>query len=430
MATPARFLRVAFAQRAQSEKPYELRSPSGDRTDDFAAPDNVAVFASPDGPASFPLSAPSGYVSGGAARYTVGEIIFFIANYPADSTQFAHTRYVLACSSRNVGVVSLVEVNRVVAWLETPQDDVVALEDKREVARTERAKEERDGAAPATSGVKRPADSLLSEDDSRKRMRAGFDDVAAVKEITDRERTIQNRHTCMSAKGAGKGFETVRRVGVILLEKLSAGGQALHAANGASRDSRAPPASSSSRSQPQQSRSTSSQSASASKGPTRVFVLLPSSANAMIQLYNANAFFNEKNYRPVTTEMVQTMDKPQYVDVKRTKADGTPIVFRFIDSAGSLKQDEWAKVVGVVAQGQKWQFHNYNPRFREPQELFHAVRGFYFKYQDEVLKDPVKDWNVVTLDLSRSKRHQDSQVVADFWKQMTDWLRQRKPDFV
>lgn len=137
----------------------------------------------------------------------------------------------------------------------------------------------------------------------------------------------------------------------------------------------APTSSSSSKSQPSSSKAgpaASGSASAASKTPQRVYILLPSSTTAILQLYNTDAFFNKKTFQPVTAETIQSASKPQYVDVKKTKADGTPIVFRFIDATSQLRLEDWENVVGVVAQGQKYQFVHY--RWREPTEVFQNGR--------------------------------------------------------
>ncbi len=108
----------------------------------------------------------------------------------------------------------------------------------------------------------------------------------------------------------------------------------------------------------------------AAKGPQRVYIILSSASSSLLQLYNANALFNEKTFKPVTAEMVQSMTKPPYVDVKRTKADGTPLVFRFVDSPATLAPADWKQVVAVFALGQTWQFQQFPQTWREPAVLF------------------------------------------------------------
>lgn len=70
--------------------------------------------------------------------------------------------------------------------------------------------------------MKRPPEAAPREEAAPKRQRPVIDE--AVREILSKERTIQDRHSVMSAKEAGKGFESIRKVGLALAEKLSKGG--------------------------------------------------------------------------------------------------------------------------------------------------------------------------------------------------------------
>lgn len=244
--------------------------------------------------------------------------------------------------------------------------------------------------------VKRPADTKADDAFSKKLRPATDDDTLAVRDILSRERTIEDRRTCLSSKGTGKGFENVRKIGLALIEKLSSGVPIGPSAGGSSSSSKPGPPTS--RSAPAPARPGTSSSSAAKGGQQRVYVILPSSTSSMLQLYNANAFFNEKTFVPVTPELVQSMSKPQFVDVRRTKADGTPIVFRFIDSAVSLKAEEWPKVVAVFAQGQKWQFSHF--RWREPTDVFHNSRFRLFNptvdHADRAVKREVSSLNTRT----------------------------------
>jgi parafibromin len=128
---------------------------------------------------------------------------------------------------------------------------------------------------------------------------------------------------------------------------------------------------------------------------------------------NAEKFLASGNY-----EQQQTGGKLPVV-VEHT-IGGRAMKFRVYDDTSNFRKFEWKAVVGVVADGKKWQFSGWP--FKSEADLFSSIKGFFLKYVDEPLDNVVAGWNVQILNLKREGRHQDASVAEEFWKGLESFL--------
>ncbi|PWN52710.1 CDC73-domain-containing protein [Violaceomyces palustris] len=108
--------------------------------------------------------------------------------------------------------------------------------------------------------------------------------------------------------------------------------------------------------------------------------------------------------------------------------DNAEAVNRLGGGSGLSSQDPWSRVVAVFTTGQTWQFKTY--KWSEPRELFKNVMGVYVRWHNEPPNPNVRDWNVTELQVDRSKRHTDKQVVSFFWRSIETWTQRRKPHLI
>ena len=163
------------------------------------------------------------------------------------------------------------------------------------------------------------------------------------------------------------------------------------------------------------SRSVHSAPKAGAKGPW--IVILPSSANALITMYNARRFFADRVFQPASElrskgkEPVFTVPHPQ-----------THHPVQFIDNPLRLTPPEWASVRLCVVSGEEWQFKGW--RYGDtPQDNLNHIKGVYFYYEDEEAewkrKGEVGEWRVKGIAVSRSRRHADQMTLMQFWDMFT-----------
>lgn len=90
--------------------------------------------------------------------------------------------------------------------------------------------------------------------------------------------------------------------------------------------------------------------------------------------------------------------------------------------------DPWNRVVAVFTTGQGWQFKAY--KWNDPKELFKNAMGVYVRWHNEPQNPNIRDWNVTELQVDRTKRHTDKQVVSHFWRQLESWTQRKKPHLI
>ncbi|PWZ02080.1 CDC73-domain-containing protein [Testicularia cyperi] len=111
--------------------------------------------------------------------------------------------------------------------------------------------------------------------------------------------------------------------------------------------------------------------------------------------------------------------------------DNAEAVDRLASSGAGLSapgSDPWSRVIAVFTTGQTWQFKTY--RWSDPRELFKHVMGTYARWHNEPQNPNIRDWNVLELQIDRTKRHTDKQIVSYFWRQLEGWVQRRKPNLI
>jgi len=112
------------------------------------------------------------------------------------------------------------------------------------------------------------------------------------------------------------------------------------------------------------------------------------------------------------------------LEVKKKIGDEV-VTFELHDDVSRFRDNQWKRVVGVFVNGNEWQFKDW-PHDKKLLELFLRVRGFFLHYQDQILPDMCKKWNIKILNLQRNKRHQDISVQNEFWNDLESFLKKEK----
>lgn len=146
-------------------------------------------------------------------------------------------------------------------------------------------------------------------------------------------------------------------------------------------------------------------------------VLLPSSANALITMYNAKRFFVDGVFQPASE--LRSKGKEPVLSVPHPQ---THHPIQFIDNPLRLTPSDWALVRLCIVSGEEWQFKGW--RYGDtPQDNLSHINGAYFYYEDEEAewrrRGEVGKWKVRGIALSRSKRHADQRALMQFWDLLT-----------
>ncbi|CAK71345.1 unnamed protein product (macronuclear) [Paramecium tetraurelia] len=92
--------------------------------------------------------------------------------------------------------------------------------------------------------------------------------------------------------------------------------------------------------------------------------------------------------------------------------------FLILDTPNTITN--WKRVVAVFLRGSTYELKQFPDQ--NPNQLFKNIRGYHLKFEEEKLKDLIKQWNVKVFDLHRSKRYQDIDVVNAFWEDLEAFL--------
>ena len=159
-------------------------------------------------------------------------------------------------------------------------------------------------------------------------------------------------------------------------------------------------------------------------------IVVPSSYAGCLNMLNAAAFFQEGTFVPWQERKEAGAKKETRVVVDRTHGRAKPVPYIVTDSVARFTNDEWRRVVAVVATGQKWQFKPWPYTNRETGqadlvELFERHCGFLIHYQDESPPAEVKLWNAKKIVLSKTVRNHDSIAVREFWETLDRFISTR-----
>jgi len=125
--------------------------------------------------------------------------------------------------------------------------------------------------------------------------------------------------------------------------------------------------------------------------PTRIIVV-PNAASAALTLLNAGDFVEHGRFLTNAEKKLAGAKKEVSYTFEKTRADGSKASYRIVDNPARLKDDEWARVVAVFAQGPLWQFKGW--KYAKPVEIFQKAIGFHIHFDDEKTDDNISQWNV------------------------------------
>ncbi|KXS19568.1 CDC73-domain-containing protein [Gonapodya prolifera JEL478] len=314
------------------------------------------------------------------------------------------------------------------------------------------------GGRPATSSiaqtaVKRPADGVPDAFDPKRPRPGGLGgvddgDLGYARRVAARESTVGDRRTVLQAKGTTKTFDHVRRIAEQhwYADRKPTSASATPAANGvngsAGRDTKRPlsttaPTPTSSTSRRPDARNPTSTSSSRPPAPgapssrplPSPIIIVPSLSTALVQMYNVKELLEGGSFKhPDDIRRENPAKEPRLHVRHKFASTGKEITFSVVDNGASVRPDEWDRVVACFVHEQPWQFSNW--RWTEPREVFQHVKGFYLKWHDAEVKEPVKGWNVAALSVNRNRRHMDLQTVTEFWEKLERFMRERKPRYL
>ena len=197
-------------------------------------------------------------------------------------------------------------------------------------------------------------------------------------------------------------------------------------------------------------------------------ILLSNSPTALVNMFNVKALLQDGVFIPpeearqqaggipelVVTIRAPSSDEPtsgQGVSLSRRilVVDSAEAVNRLGSGAPGSDQDPWSRVICVFTTGQSWQFKSYRwsgptrsfPKWYVFAWLTAPAMGVYVRWSNEAPSVQVKNWNVTHLQVGtcyalvpltivqvdRTKRHTDKQLVAFFWRSLDSWVQRKKP---
>jgi len=161
-------------------------------------------------------------------------------------------------------------------------------------------------------------------------------------------------------------------------------------------------------------------------GPPEVpIIVVPNSVTALINMYNVRDFLIEGKFVESMEKKRAGARKAAVITVERMMPKGEMQRFEIIENPATLtKAEDWRRIVAVFAQGPTWQFKGW--KWNKPVQIFTYARGFHVNYDDAIIPDNINQWNIKTLRVNRTMRHQDSTVAFEFWKDLEHFLAHRQ----
>lgn len=105
-------------------------------------------------------------------------------------------------------------------------------------------------------------------------------------------------------------------------------------------------------------------------------IIIPSSANSLITMFNAKDILQELKF--VTQEEKKAAGTPRENEIllQRRKDGNTTVPYRVVDQPGKLTPQDWSRVVAVFVLGPQWQFKGW-PWEGNPVEIFSKSKFSY-----------------------------------------------------
>jgi len=156
--------------------------------------------------------------------------------------------------------------------------------------------------------------------------------------------------------------------------------------------------------------------------PPAAIIVLPNNRNALINMLNIEEFIGSSRFEMLSDgqRTLQMWSNRKRKVVFRRTVRNVPIRFEFTDGTKQFYSDEWQKVVGVLCDGQAWQFKDWP--FRSHVDLFVAIQAFHLIYLNDPKPESMAKWNVKELPIQKLSRHEDPTVVDTFWEVIDDYL--------
>ncbi|CAG8588562.1 11268_t:CDS:1 [Paraglomus brasilianum] len=127
----------------------------------------------------------------------------------------------------------------------------------------------------------------------------------------------------------------------------------------------------------------------------RPIILVPALPTSLLNIWNVRQLLEEKQFIDSVTARQEAVEDvaPEKIGIVH---EGR--TYEVVDRPEQFGPEDWDRVICVVCSGHEWQFRNW--KWESPDELFQHVRGIYFKWSHEALKDEIKAWRVITVDVS------------------------------
>lgn len=360
----------------QEKVSYELSNAEHVKVENIKDATYVTIFEK-----EFNLSDPSKYKS-----YTLAAVLFLLKNQNKE-----YTVYFQECLTANIQAISIIDKKGILDYL-TGQTNKLDDLDIKTSEGTANEKEKR--GASEIEGE--------SKDVKKQKVDEHEEDIEIVKQISARERTLQNRKSILECRGT-KTFESAHKIAADIFL--------------------------SNNKQKNKDGTTTQKIPQIYKSHSKLhehgtpIIIVPSAPTSLITMYNVKKFLEDKQYlEPQECRKLGIKKEPR-ITITREKSDGRKINYYVYDSVDRFREQDWDKVVAVFTCGATWQFKNF--KWSNPTELFSKIRGFYLQYQDDILKEPVKEWNVKVLKVEKYKRHHDIQTVLEFWNELDRYMGTR-----
>ncbi|KAJ2080558.1 accessory factor associated with RNA polymerase II [Coemansia sp. RSA 988] len=388
------------------KKPIELVDAEGNLTKDLLQATTVRFGED----ASFPRDAPTRYLRSNseADHYLLSALLHFL-----DRRDQSFYEYMKATNTMGLQTVSFGDRIGLLDYLtgktaSIPSAGSTGSADKHDTAASSDAGQTRSRAAThASSTAAAGASTSISADGALSADSAA--DIA--RSIARRERCLLNTSTALSSN---KSFAHVS--GLV---------KELFPSKPVSKDAGSAAASASAAGQPLTPGDRHKSSRRKRRDPT---IVMPAATTAMMNMYNIKALLQDHEFVESRSVMEKGGLKPREIFVEHVMpSTGQTLRFRVVDSVQEFGEADWNSLVCVFTQGAAWQFKNW--LWKSPAEVFQNCLGLYPKHQDEPLKESIRSWGILPLNIERSKRHMDRATVAGLWSMIEEFIARHKPEF-
>jgi parafibromin len=156
-------------------------------------------------------------------------------------------------------------------------------------------------------------------------------------------------------------------------------------------------------------------------------IVVPSAVTSLLTLHNVKDLFEGNRFVSPQEKLASGVEKRDTVTIMgpSLRQPGRTVPYHVIDDPTKLPRGDWARIVAVFAHGAEWQFKEWQPPYNVPSDLFDRIAGFHLHYDDQQPPQLIQSWNVRRLRVSKTKRHNDTMLVVEFWKLLHERLRTR-----